>query len=697
MNRTSRRTARVLALACSCALALSWTPPAARGEIVAVAAAEAEAATVDPTTTGDIDQLTKLGIEGLMNVPIYSVSKAPQTLAQAPAAATVISQDEIRRSGMDSIPELLRLVPGLDVARINASQWAISSRGFNDLYANKLLVLMDGRSVYTPLFSGVYWDTLDYIIPDLKGIEVIRGPGATLWGANAVNGVINITTKNAKDTQGLLVTGEGSNVDAIGGVRYGGKIDDVTFYRVYGKYRTTSDFEFANGDDAHDGWDSLRGGFRIDRQSTDKDALTLQGDVYTERVGQTLIVPNVIPPAFKTFQDVTSNFSGGNVLARWSHKFSDTSDFTVQAYYDRLQRGDKQLGYDLNTFDLDFQHRFALTKNQEIIWGADFRFLSDSIQNVNPSVGTFDPTHRDDYLVSGFIQDDIAVVPDRLHFIIGTKLEDNSYSDFEIQPSARVLFTPNDRNTFWGAVSRAVRTPSRWEQDSRIVFATVPTTPAGVPGQIETFGNKNFESENMIAYELGYRVQATQALSLDLSAFYNSYDNLRSGTLGTPSFTPTPAPHLLLPVALGNEIDGETYGGELSATWKVNDMLRLIASYSFLEVQLHRGAGVDATLEHTYEGSSPRNQFQLRSYLDITKDLEVNAALYYVDNLKTGNIPAYTRVDAGVTWRPKENLEVNVGVQNLFDNRHPEFNDGLFLTSPTEIPRTYFAQLTWRY
>jgi iron complex outermembrane recepter protein len=699
MNRPSRRTARdVLALACSTALAIAFglgVTPAAHGEVVAMAASEAEAATIDPAT-GDPD-FTKLDLEGLMNVPIYSVSKAQQTLAQAPAAATVITQDEIRRSGMDSIPELLRLVPGLDVARINASQWAISSRGFNDLYANKLLVMMDGRSVYTPLFSGVYWDTLDYIMPDLDRIEVVRGPGATLWGTNAVNGVINITTKSAKDTQGLLVTGEGSNIDAIGGVRYGGRIDDVTWYRVYGKYRTTDDFDFANGDNAHDGWDSVRGGFRIDREAGDKDTLTLQGDIYAERVGQTLNVPTVIPPAFKTTQDVTSNFSGGNVLARWSHRISETSDFTVQAYYDRLQRGDAQLGYDLNTFDLDFQHRFALTKHQEIIWGADVRFLSDSIQNVNPGIGVFDPTHRDDYLVSGFIQDDITLVPDRLHFILGTKLEDNSYSDFEIQPSARVLFTPNDRNTIWGAVSRAVRTPSRWEQDSRIVFATVPTTPAGVPGEIDTFGNRNFDSEDMIAYELGYRVQATPALSLDLSAFYNSYDNLRSGTLGTPSFTPTPAPHLLLPVALGNDIDGETYGGEVAATWKVNDMLRLVASYSFLEVQLHRGAGVDATLEHTYEGTSPRNQFQLRSYLDVTKNLEVNAALYYVDNVRTGNIPAYARVDAGVTWRPKDNLEVSVGVQNLFDNRHPEFNDGLFLTSPTEIPRTYFAQLTWRY
>src|SRR3954468_4303852 len=272
---------------------------------VLLGAAFASTAWADSPEPGETDDLTSMSLEDLMSIQITSVSKQKQTVAQAPAAVTAIGQEDIRRSGLNSIPELLRLVPGLDVARINASHWAISSRGFNELYSRQLLVLMDGRSVYTPLFSGVYWDTLDYIMPDLDRIEVIRGPGATLWGANAVNGVINITTKNAKDTQGLLVTGEGSNVDAIGGVRYGGKIDDVTFYRVYGKYRTTSDFEFANGDDAHDGWDSLRGGFRIDRASTDKDNLTLQGDIYTERVGQTLLVPSLAPPAFKSSQDVT--------------------------------------------------------------------------------------------------------------------------------------------------------------------------------------------------------------------------------------------------------------------------------------------------------------------------------------------------------------------------------------------------------
>jgi iron complex outermembrane receptor protein len=644
---------------------------------------------------GEGDDLTSMSLEDLMSIQITSVSKQKQTVAQAPAAITAISQEDIRRSGLNSIPELLRLVPGLDVARINASHWAISSRGFNELYSRQLLVLMDGRSVYTPLFSGVYWDTLDYILPDLDRIEVIRGPGATLWGANAVNGVINITTKSARDTQGLLLSGEYSTIDRIGGVRYGGKIDDDTYYRVYTKYSVTDDFDLPGGGQDHDGWDALRGGFRIDRFVGDRDVLTFQGDGYSIREGQQLNIPILVPPFIQRTPD-TANYSGGNLLARWTHTISDKSDFSVQFYYDRLNRSDLQLGYTQDTFDLDFQHRFPLTKRQEIIWGADFRFIADSIKNS--AIGQFDPTERDAYIVSGFIQDDFTIVPDRLHFILGTKLETNSYSGFEIQPSARLLWTPNERNSVWAAVSRAVRTPSRWEEDSTLLFATVPTTPAGIPGQINTVGHTDFESEDMWAYELGYRTQATPTLSIDAALFYNDYDKLRSGTVGTPSLSTNPLPpHLLIPINLGNDIDGSTYGFEIAANWNVTPNWRVTGSYSLLFTELHRGFGVDTTNERAFEGTSPRNQAQIHSYYDITKDLEFNAGLYYVENLPTGNIPSYLRLDAGVTWRPKPGLEVTVGVQNALDPQHPEFNSGFFNNQNTEVPRSVYGQIVFRY
>lgn len=637
--------------------------------------------------------LSNLSIEDLMSVEVTSVAKQKQTVAQSPAAVFAITQDDIRRSGLQTIPDLLRLSPGLDVAQINASHWAISSRGFNDLYANKLLVLMDGRTVYTPLFSGVYWDTLDYILPDLNHIEIIRGPGATLWGANAVDGVINITTKSAKDTQGWLFDGELSDFDQIGGIRYGGKIDDDTYYRVYTKYRGVNDFPQADGPRDFDGWQALRGGFRIDRYASSSDTFTLQGDAYNLREGQTFDFP-VLRPPFTAVDKNVGNFSGFNVLGRWTHVVSDTSDVTVQLYYDRLNRADAEIGYSLDTVDLDAQQRFAWGDRQEIIYGGEYRYQADDISNR--AVGTFTPNRRDTNLVSGFIQDDLAVVPNHLHFIIGTKLESNSYSNFEVQPSARILWTPNSKNSIWGAVSRAVRTPSRWEEDSRLLFGTMPTQ-AGLPAQLNTIGTTSFDSEKLWAYELGYRVQATPTVSIDTTAFYNSYDDLRSGTAGTPSFVPGNPPFLSVPIQLGNGLTGETYGFEVAANWNITPSWRVSGSYSFLQTMLHRGFGVDPTLEHIYEGASPRNQFQLHSYYDITKNLELNTSLYFVDNLHTGHIPAYTRVDANVTWRPKPNMDVTVGIQNAFDPQHPEFNNGLFFNRPTEVPRTVYGQLVVRF
>ncbi len=654
-----------------------------------------EPAEVGPSGGTSGGELSSLSLEDLMKVEVYSVSKHAQAVAEAPAAVTVIGQDDIQRSGMNSIPELLRLVPGLEVARINSNQWAISSRGFNDLYANKLLVMMDGRSVYTPLFSGVYWDTMDYVMPDLDHIEVIRGPGATLWGSNAVNGVINITTKSARDTQGWLLDGLGGNETQQGEVRFGGALDSNTFFRVYGKYRNFEDFPNAAGHDQHDGWQDFRGGFRIDRYASENDTLTLQGDVYSDRTGQTIDVPVLTPP-FRSAMYAENDFSGANILGRWSHVVSPTSDMSLQFYYDRQDRPDVQLGYSLDTFDLDFQHRFQLAQNNEVIYGGDARFMMDHIENTQ--LGTFSPTNRNDYLVSGFIQDDLTLVPDKLHFIAGTKLEQNSYSGFEYQPSGRLLWTPNDSNSVWGAVSRAVRTPSRWEQDSQLIFSTMPTAQ-GIPAQIDTIGNKGFDSEAMTAYELGYRVRATQAVTIDSSVFYDSYDKLRSGTAGTPQVVlgPGGAPHVFIPVKLGNDIDGDAFGAEVAATWKITNTWRLSGSYSWLDLQLHRGQGVDPTMERIFEGTSPRNQFQIHSYWDVVKNVELNTSLYYVDSLHTGNIPAYLRWDANVVWKIKDNLSASIGVQNILDNHHPEFNSGLFLTQANEVPRTYYAALSFRY
>jgi iron complex outermembrane receptor protein len=646
--------------------------------------------------TATMKGLSSLTLEDLMNQEVTVVSKQKQKVSQAAAAVTVITPEDIRRSGLQSVPELLRLSPGLDVARVDANTWAISSRGFNDIFANKLLVLMDGRTLYTPAFSGVYWDSVDYVLPDLERIEVVRGPGATLWGANAVNGVINIMTKSARDTQGLLVQGVGGTEEQIGSVRYGGAIDDRTFYRVYTKYRTVDDAVFADGDRAHDGWDALRGGFRIDRYATDRDTLTLQGDAYAERAGLTANLPTFLPPTFTRQVDPTLNHGGGNLLARWTHVVSPTSDFALQFYYDNVRREDTYGSYSVDTFDVDFQHRFQLVRGQDLIWGAGARFQSDSFSTRNGL--TVIPTDRDAFLLSAFVQDDVTIVPERLHLILGSKFEQNSYTGFELQPSARLLWTPNARNSVWASVSRAVHTPSRVDEDARVTLSRTIDPTTGLPVQFDVVGNNQLDSEKLTAYELGYRTQITKSLSFDTSAFYNRYDDLLSLQPGAPTFDPTGTPpHVLVSAPWTNARRAESYGVEVAANWNVTDQWRLSASYSWLMLLVHSPSSDRNPLpESATEDTVPRNQAQIRSYYDITKDLEFNAAAYYVEALSAPGVPGYVRVDLGLTWRPAKDVELSVGVQNLLDDRHPEFG-GQFATEGTEVQRAVYGQFVMRF
>src|SRR4051794_15383972 len=641
-------------------------------------------------------ELSALSLEDLLTLDVSVVSKQKQKVSQAAAAVSVITPEDIRRSGMTSIPELLRLSPGLDVARVDANKWAISSRGFNDVFANKLLVLMDGRTVYTPAFSGVYWDTVDYVLPDLDRIEVIRGPGATLWGANAVNGMINITTRSARDTQGWLFDGLAGSEEQIGSVRYGGKIDDRTYYRVYGKYRNVDDSVFSDGERAQDGWEATRGGFRIDRYASDHDTFTVQGDIFAERTGETATFANFIPPAFLQRVDRVGNQSGGNVLARWTHVVSPSSDFSLQLYYDDVHRSDAYGDYTVDTFDIDFQHRFELTHGQQLIYGAGFRFMADQFSPEHGLV--VNPDSRDTFLLSAFVQDDITLVKDRLHLFLGSKFEENSYTGFEAQPSARLLWTPNERNSFWGAVSRAVRTPSRANEDLSVPIADARDPQAGLPAELNVVGNRGLYSEQLVAYELGYRSQVSKTFSVDAAAFYNVYDNLLSLQPQTPRLAvDATGPRVVIDLPYSNKRRADTYGLELAANWNVTDNWRLAASYTWLNVMVHSSSSDHNPQTETLdEENVPRNQAQIRSYLDITRDLELNAAAYYVENLTGPNIPSYVRVDLGLTWRPIKGAELSAGVQNLLDDRHKEF-DGQFGVTSTEMQRAVYLQFLYRF
>lgn len=640
--------------------------------------------------------LTTASLEDLMDLKVTSVSKKEETLFQTAAAIYVITQEDIRRSGMTSIPELLRMVPGLSVARIDGNKWAISARGFNSRFANKLLVLIDGRSVYTPLFSGVIWETKDLMLEDVERIEVVRGPGATLWGANAVNGVINIITKHTKDTTGGLMTvGSGSEEQGFGSLRFGGKLGENAYYRLYAKYFNRGKSVDFSGRPANDRWDALRGGFRIDWQKSEKDLLTLHGDIYGGDAGQGITLLSVLPPFTRTIDD-RINFSGGNVNARWKRVTSDRSDLAFQVYYDRTKREEAYFGEGRDTFNVEFQKHLVVGNRQDMIWGFGYRATSDHLAN-RPS-SSFIPDSQTDTLFSGFWQDELVLKPARLRLTIGSKVEHNNYTGFEVEPNVRLLWTPREHHTVWAAVSRSVRTPARIEESIQSLYQVFPGAE-GIPNAVTVFGNRAFKSETLAAFELGYRVRPTDKLSLDVTTFYNSYRHLRTAVPGIPFFSATPSPpRVVIPLVLSNQLLGESYGSEVSANWAVMNNWKLTTSYSFLRIQLHAYPGVLLPVTSTEEeGTSPRHQVQFHSFVKLPHNLEFDTALYRVNRLLTGSIPGYTRLDTRFGWRLTESIDLSIGLQNLLARRHPEFGVTSLGETLTQSERGIYGKLTWRF
>ena len=628
----------------------------------------------------DAADLSELSLEDLMDIEVTSVSKRPQKLSQAPAAITVLTAEDIHRAGHTSIAEALRMVPGLHVAHINSNQWAITSRGLNFRFANKLLVLIDGRSVYTPLFSGVYWGLQDVPLEDVDRIEVIRGPGGTLWGANAVNGVINVITKRADETQGVLLSGAaGDPLTASGTARWGGAVGDDLHYRVWAKAFDHGEFDTPQNHGAGDDWHQARGGFRADWEPSSRDLLTFQGDYFDGEADMNSV--------FVTGTD-TADFSGGYLLGRWSRSLSDGSRISLQGYWDHFEREEGLAGETRDTFDLEFQHDLTLFARNDVTWGLNYRATSDRLQDT--PFTTFDPDDDTVHLVSGFVQNEFAIVPERLSLTLGSKFEHNDYTGFEYQPSARFGWTPSDRHTLWGAVSRAVRTPSRVENDIDLIL---PFQSLGILADLD--GNTDFDSEELLAYELGYRGLLTDSLSLDVAGFYFDYDDLRTVDIVGPGTPPAAVATLF-----GNRMRGESHGVEVEATWRALDNWKLTASYTLLDVDLElKGSSTDPVSELT-EGDAPEHQFQVRSLLDLPWNLQLDAAVYWVDTVPNQEdadgrtIGSYWRGDLRVGWTPRHDLELELVGQNLFERSHPEYG-GLF-TVPTYVPRGYFARITWR-
>jgi iron complex outermembrane recepter protein len=658
----------------------------------------------DPETTGEnIDQLLELAEQNVdelsrvrvtspaLDLVVTTVSRQKSTVGRTPAAVFVITNEMIRRSGATSIPEVLRMAPDVQVARLDSNKWAISIRGFNGRFANKLLVQIDGRSVYTPLFAGVFWDVQDVVLEDIERIEVIRGPGATVWGANAVNGVINIITKRASETQGYYAQVIAGKEDrAVTTARVGGQISENAHYRVYGKW-FERDEGFAPNDAAHDDWRIGRGGFRIDWEPSCCDLITYQGDYYDGYAGQRSLLSNpTSPPDFFRISDTDFHVAGGNVLWRWTHQLSDDSDWSAQAYYDRTERAlvNEQFREDRDTIDFDFQHRFPLADNHSFIWGFGYRYTEDFIVNQAPTL-IFTPTRRTDDLFSYFVQDEITLIDELLVATLGSKFQHNDYTGFEAQPTARLLWTPSERHSIWGAVSRAVRTPSRAEDDVQITLlpSVVPGLPPPTFSQI--LGTRGITSEVLWAYECGVRVQATEQFSWDLALFFHDYEDLSSTTPGTPygpafpPFGPT-----FLPLSLGNASAGETYGFELGAAYDPTPTLHIFGTYSLLIMDL----GGSST-----EGQSPRNQAYVQASWDVGPRTEFDLIGRYVDRLPSLGVPSYTTMDARLAYWVTPNLEAAVVGRQLLDSSHSEFGFDTFTGNVnTEVQRDVYASLIWR-
>ncbi len=643
----------------------------------------------EPEGTAASD-LTQLSLEDLMSIEVTSVSKRAEPQRLAPAAVYVLTAEDIRRSGATTLPEVLRTVPGLHVARLNANSWSVSVRGFSGQYANKLLVLVDGRSVYTPLFSGVFWESLDVMLEDIERIEVIRGPGGTLWGANAVNGVINIITKKASETTGgVLSLGGGTEDEVFGRIRYGGPLGDLGFYRFYLGYSNYDEAEFQSGKNANDAWDSTFGGFRIDLTPDESDTVTIEGRASGNDTSETL---DSLTRTFPYSQriDGSEDLARRSLVARWNRNLVNESRFQLQAYYDYFESDATSILQREHTVDLDFQYEFDAGERHRIVWGTGFRYVSDDIRGSK--LLSLDPDERDLKIFSAYLQDEIKVIQDTLSLTLGAKLEHNSYSGLEIQPNARLTWTPADRHTIWIAASRAVRSPSRAELDVRLESITTRRLVVAL------YGDNDFESENVLALEAGYRVQLHETAALDLTVFHNRYDDLRTAEFRRPFIEIEPLPvHIANPVVADNNMSGTAYGFEAALDWRPKEWWRVRTGYSYLEMDLSPNPDTIDILSGAVEDESPEQQFFMHHSFDLPRNVEIDATFRYVDTIPALGVDDYLTMDIRLAWLPRENLEFSLVGQNLLEDSHLEYAPSFINTVPTEVERGVYGKVTWRF
>lgn len=648
-----------------------------------------------PLLAQDRDPVADLGgldIDELARIEITSVSRRAEPIANATAAVTVLTREDIRRSGAIALPDVLRLVPGLQVARVGSRDWAVSARGFNQQSSNKLLVLVDGRSVYSPIFAGVFWDAVAFQIDEIERIEVIRGPGATMWGANAVNGVVNIVTREAAASAGGRVSlSTGTRLNLLTGGRYGGSLGSTDF-RVTAGVRDRDPSLLADGSDAYDDWRFGQAGFRADGQFSDRDSWTLQGDLHRGSGDHRLLLPTSSPP-FAELRTDELEVDGWNLLGRWTRTLGDRSSFSVQAYLDRARREQTPLfgTMTVHQLDLDAQHRFAIGRRHDVLWGVGYRRLSDDVTGARGI--SFAPASRASDLWTAFVQDDIELVPDRLGLTLGSKLEHNDYTGTEVQPNVRVLWRPAEGHSVWAAVSRAVRTPSRIDADA---VADAAITDA--PFQARLVGSDDYGAEELAAWEAGYRVTPAVSLSFEAALFYNDYDRLRTIAPAAPLPPEGDDPRPIVPFVVANGAFGRSYGFELAGTWRVSRSARVRASYARLEVRtaIRPGAPANSTPEAA-DGLDPEHEASLWLSFDLPASLELDLIGRHVSELRARGVPGYTTADVRLGWRPSARLEFSLIGEDLLEEQHAEFPTIAFIADDREVERRGLVRAVWRF
>jgi len=637
--------------------------------------------------------LKNLSLQQLGDVEVTTVSKTPEQVWKTPAAIFVITQDDIQRSGVRNLPDALRLAPGVEVAQIDSSKWSVGIRGFGSRLSRDVLVLIDGRTVYTTLLAGTYWEVQNVVLADVDRIEIIRGPGGTIWGPNAVNGVINIITKSSKDTHGeYLNVGGGSVDEGFFNAHYGAGVNDGLNYRLYA-------MGFERGPEYHpdgqnyDRWRAAQGGFRVDWTESNRDTFTFQGDIYDEGAGESVVATSYTPP-YQQVIDGTAILSGANILTKWKRVFSEGEDLQLEAYYDRTNRREPNFIDNRDTWDIDVLDRFRLPAQQQISWGLGARVS----RGRNPELVSglvFLPTLRTDKLFTAFLEDDIGLVDNRLSLSLGSKFLRTNFTGLQLEPSARLLWTPTEKQSLWASFTHAVRTPSDAERN--FYLSGYIGTMNGLPYFARFNANPNFRSEQLNGYELGYRQLLVKQVYVDIAGFYNHHSDLFSEDItGAPYIETNPAPtHYLLPAEFGNGLLGTTKGVEIAPEWKPKSYWRLGASYSYLQMDLKKSPNsLDVGTAPSIEGSSPRHEATANSDIDFGRQFNFDLTYRYVGALPAEAVRSYSTADTRLAWQFARQFELSVIGQNLLQPHHEEAaGDPGPLVG---IKRSVYGQIAWK-